>query len=176
MAKALTEVDLPYRKGVGIMLLNGHGQVWVGRRTPKWLGHGAAPIWQMPQGGIERGEEPRVAAKRELREETGIRHAQVIAAIPEWLTSDLPSELLGIALKGRFRGHRQLWFAMRFTGDDSEIDISGSKNHKPEFDMWKWASIEDVTEQVTPFKREMYRTIVHKFQHLADTLPILGQP
>ena len=158
------------------MLINELGRVWVGRRTPKWLGHGAPPIWQMPQGGIERGEQPVEAARRELQEETGIRNAHVIAEIPEWLTSDLPSELLGIALKGRFRGQRQLWFAMRFNGDDSEIDISGGTYHKPEFDMWRWASIDEVTERVMPFKREMYRTIVRRFGHLTATFPVLGQP
>lgn len=149
------------------MLLNAQGRVWVGCRTPKWLGQRAEPIWQMPQGGINPGEIPERAAKRELREETGIRHADVIGEIPDWLTYELPKHLIGVALKGRFRGQRQRWFAMRFNGDDSEIDISGTKRHKQEFDAWKWVAIDRVPKLIVPFKRATYRTVVREFQHLA---------
>jgi 8-oxo-dGTP pyrophosphatase MutT (NUDIX family) len=94
--------NLPFRPGVGIMLFNAAGEVWVGRRTPKWLANGAPPIWQMPQGGINPGEPPERAARRELEEETGIRNAEIVGEIPAWLTWELPDELLGIALKGRY--------------------------------------------------------------------------
>jgi putative (di)nucleoside polyphosphate hydrolase len=158
---------LPYRPSVGIMLFNRHGRVWVGRRTPKWLGRGAPPIWQMPQGGIERGELPEAAARRELEEETGIRKAHILAEIPDWLIYDLPPELLGIALKGRYRGQIQRWFAMRFDGDDSEIDILAKQGLKQEFDAWKWVPIDAVAEDVSAFKRDTYRTVVRAFHHLA---------
>ena len=94
------------------MLLNRDGLVWVGRRRPKWAGEGLAHIWQMPQGGIEKFEAPRIAALRELREETGVTRVEILAEHPEWLTYELPPELLGVALKGRYRGQRQKWFAL----------------------------------------------------------------
>ncbi len=149
------------------MLINGRGRVWVGRRSPKWLANKAAPIWQMPQGGINPREAPERAAVRELYEETGIRSAEIIGEIADWLTYELPENLLGVALKGRFRGQKQRWFAMRFTGLDREIDISGGKNHKREFDAWKWVDIERVPKLIVPFKRETYLTVVREFQHLA---------
>lgn len=149
------------------MLINGRGQVWVGRRTPKWLGQKAAPIWQMPQGGIGSKETPEQAAVRELEEETGVHSARIIGEIPEWLTYELPEHLLGVALKGRFRGQRQRWFAMRFTGNDREIDISGCKGQKREFDAWKWVEMDRVPSLIVPFRRETYMTVVREFQHLA---------
>ena len=124
------------------MLLNAEGKVWVGRRKPKWAGDHAAHIWQMPQGGIEKFEPPRIAALRELREETGVTSVEIIGEHPDWLTYELPEALLGIALKGRYRGQRQKWFAMRFLGDDSEIDISARDGLKAEFESWRWAPIE----------------------------------
>ena len=114
---AVTQLDLPYRPCVGIMLIDRRGLVWVGRRRPKWAGDGSAHIWQMPQGGISAGEGARTAALRELEEETGVRSVELLAEAPGWFTYDLPEELLGIALKGRYRGQRQKWFAMRFVGE-----------------------------------------------------------
>ncbi len=111
-------LDLPYRPCVGIMLINRAGLVWVGRRRPKWAGYGSAHIWQMPQGGITPGEGERAAALRELEEETGVASVELLAEAPDWLSYDLPPDLLGIALKGRYRGQRQKWFAMRFTGKE----------------------------------------------------------
>jgi putative (di)nucleoside polyphosphate hydrolase len=150
------------------MLLNGAGLVWTGRRLPKWSGDGAAHIWQMPQGGIDKGETPREAAMRELREETGVSSADILGEIPRWLSYDLPDELLGIALKGKYRGQRQRWFAMRFWGDDSEIDIRPRDGGKAEFDRWSWRRPEELIDLIVPFKRPIYQTVVAEFAHLAQ--------
>lgn len=166
----LSHGALPLRICVGIMLINRDGWVWVGRRRPKWAGEEQAYIWQMPQGGIEKFEAPRIAALRELREETGVTSVQVIGEHPEWLSYQLPDGLLGIALKGRYRGQRQKWFAMRFLGEDSEIDIAPKEGTKAEFDTWKWAPIETVPELIVPFKREIYERITGDFSHLAIPL------
>lgn len=159
---------LPYRTSVGIMLFNAEGKVWVGRRRPKWLADHAARIWQMPQGGIEKFESTRIAAKRELREETGITSVEILAEHPEWLSYDLPDELVGIALKGRYRGQRQKWFAMRFTGDDGEIDVSPKHGLKAEFESWRWAPIDIVPKLIVPFKRPLYESVVSAFGHFAS--------
>ena len=158
---------LPIRACVGIMLFNREGKVWVGRRKPKWAGDHTAHIWQMPQGGIEKYEPPRLAAFRELREETGVTSVDVIAEHPEWLTYELPDALLGVALKGRYRGQRQKWFAMRFRGEDSEIDISARDGLKAEFETWRWAPISLVPKLIVPFKRQVYEDVVGAFGHLA---------
>ncbi len=166
LSHVTTTGTLPYRPAVGIMLINAEGLVWIGRRLPKWLGDKSAYIWQMPQGGISEGENPRQAALRELEEETGVTRVEVVAEIPRWLTYDLPPELLGVALKGRYRGQRQRWFAMRFLGSDSEIDISARSGHKAEFDAWRWAPLEEVPLLVAPFKRPIYDAIVSEFAPL----------
>jgi len=160
---------LPYRPCVGIMLLNREGLVWTGRRLPKWSGDRSAYIWQMPQGGIDKGETPREAAVRELAEETSVTSADIVAEIPQWLTYDLPEELLGVALKGKYRGQRQRWFAMRFWGDDSEIDILPHDGGKAEFDRWKWRRPEELIDLIVPFKRPIYQTVVAAFAHLAQS-------
>jgi putative (di)nucleoside polyphosphate hydrolase len=157
------------------MLLNGRGQVWMGRRKPKWLSDAltaawqlsADGMWQMPQGGIALLEPPELAARRELEEETAVRNARLIDEVPGWLTYDLPDELLGVALKGRYRGQRQRWFAMRFEGTDDEINITERNGLKAEFDAWRWADMADVPRQIAPFKREIYHTVVTAFAHLA---------
>src|SRR5690606_7703256 len=115
---------LPLRPCAGIMLINAEGLVWIGRRVPKWIGDRSAAIWQMPQGGIAPGESPEQAALRELKEETSVTSVEMLAELSRWLTYELPPHLVGVALKGRYRGQRQRWFAMRFTGEDREIDIS----------------------------------------------------
>jgi putative (di)nucleoside polyphosphate hydrolase len=157
------------------MLLNGRGQVWLGRRKPKWLGPVQAAawqlpvegMWQMPQGGIGPHERPEQTALRELEEETAIRSVAIIGEVQEWLTYDLPDELLGVALKGRYRGQHQRWFALRFSGDDGEINIASRNGLKAEFDAWRWADMADVPRLIVPFKREVYLTVVAEFRHLA---------
>ena len=163
MATALKQLELPYRPCVGIMLINRSGLVWVGRRRPKWAGDNSAHIWQMPQGGIDPGEAEEAAALRELEEETGVRSVELLARAPGWFTYDLPDELLGIALKGRYRGQRQKWFAMRFTGSDHEIDIAPRGGHKAEFDDWRWAPAADLPALAVPFKRQVYRDVLAVF-------------
>ncbi len=160
-------IVLPYRPCVGIMLLNRAGRVWVGRRRPKWIGDRSAYIWQMPQGGIEKGEQPRAAAVREVAEETGARDVAVIGEVPRWLSYDLPPELIGVALKGRYRGQRQRWFAMRFLGSDADIDISGGRGHKAEFDDWRWARIDELPALAISFKKHVYEAVAAEFAELA---------
>ncbi|HEU4378201.1 MAG TPA: RNA pyrophosphohydrolase [Hyphomicrobiaceae bacterium] len=163
MPTTTTGLDLPYRPCVGIMLINDDGLVWVGRRLPKWQGDRSAYIWQMPQGGITVGESAEAAALRELEEETAVHSVELLAEAPAWLSYDLPDELLGIALKGRYRGQRQKWFAMRFTGRDSEINISARLGHKAEFDAWRWTPAADIPHLAVPFKRQIYADVVGVF-------------
>jgi putative (di)nucleoside polyphosphate hydrolase len=159
--------QLPYRRCVGIMLLNAAGQVWIGRRVPKWDSEqGATALWQMPQGGIDDGEEPAAAALRELEEEVGTRNADIVAEHPRWLTYDLPAEVLGIALKGRYRGQTQKWFALRYRGSDTDFNIDGHGGHEVEFDEWRWAAIDELPQLVVPFKRAVYDQVVAEFRPL----------
>jgi putative (di)nucleoside polyphosphate hydrolase len=160
---AVTELDLPYRPCVGIMLIDRRGLVWVGRRRPKWARNSSAHIWQMPQGGIGAGERTHEAALRELEEETGATSVELLAEAPGWFTYDLPEELLGTALKGRYRGQKQKWFAMRFTGSEREIDISPRNGHKAEFDAWRWVPAAKLPGLIVPFKRQVYRDVVAAF-------------
>jgi putative (di)nucleoside polyphosphate hydrolase len=161
---AITHVDLPYRPSVGIMLINRSGLVWVGRRRPKWAGDRAAHIWQMPQGGIIVGEDEHEAALRELEEETAVRSVELLAEARGWLTYDLPDALIGVALKGRYRGQRQKWFAMRFRGRDSEIDIGPRGGRKAEFDAWRWAVPAQLPDLIVPFKRQVYQDVLREFR------------
>ena len=161
--------DTAYRPCVGIMLLNADGLVFVGRRRSK-RSSGLVQIehaWQMPQGGIDDGESPYRAALRELREETGVRSVRYLAESPDWLSYDLPSDLTKKTWKGRFRGQTQKWFALRFTGPESEIDIDCPEGHKPEFDAWRWERMERLPELIVPFKRQVYETVCIHFAHLA---------
>lgn len=160
---------LPYRRCVGIMLFNDHGLVWVGRRADMpGEPEGPGEWWQMPQGGIDKGEDPAGAALRELYEETGVRSAEIIAESAQWYHYDLPDHLIGVAWKGRYRGQQQKWFAARFTGTDDEVDISGHDGMKAEFDRWHWAPIGDLVAAIVPFKRRVYEQVVGEFLHLAE--------
>jgi putative (di)nucleoside polyphosphate hydrolase len=125
----------------------------------------------MPQGGIDPGEDPATAARRELFEETAIRSAEEIAELPRWLTYDLPPELIGQAWGGRYRGQKQKWFAYRFTGQDDEIDITPQTGPEPEFIDWQWASVDEVIDLIVPFKRDVYREVLAAFAPLAPPLP-----
>lgn len=159
--------QLPYRRCVGILLLNAERRVWIGRRVPKWDSEaGSARLWQMPQGGIDDGEEPREAALRELEEEVGTRNVEILAEHPQWLTYDLPKEALGIALKGKYRGQTQKWFALRFLGRDGDFNIDGHNGHEVEFDAWRWADSEEVPQLVVPFKRDVYEQVFAAFAPL----------
>jgi len=151
--------DLPYRPCVGVMLINREGLVFVGRRIDQTM-----EGWQMPQGGIDAGETPEQAALRELKEEIGTNNARPLRQMDEWLAYDLPQHLLGVALQGKFRGQRQKWIAMRFEGDDSEIDI---QTEEPEFAAWKWLAIEALPRLVVPFKRDTYAKVLSVFEDLA---------
>ena len=173
MSKTKKPVDpesLPYRPCVGIMVLNHQNLVWVGHRIaePEGEMEGAAHLWQMPQGGIDKGEEPLPAAKRELYEETGMESVELIAEAPGWINYDLPAHLVGIALKGKYRGQTQKWFAFRFSGDISEIRIAPPPGgHTAEFDGWDWRLMDDLPGLVVPFKRKVYDEVVAAFRHLA---------
>jgi putative (di)nucleoside polyphosphate hydrolase len=162
--------DLPMRTCAGVVLFNADGHVWVGRRRPKWARHPQSyvdgHIWQPPQGGIDKGETALDTAFRELREETGVTSATLLGEIPDWLSFELPDDLIGVALKGKFAGQHLRWFAMRFDGDEREIDIACNGGGKPEFDAWRWAGLEELPRLAASFKRPVYETVVHRFaQH-----------
>jgi len=141
------------------MLLNAGGHVFVGRRIDQ-----VVDGWQLPQGGIDEGETPVEAAFRELEEEIGTRNAVFLREHDDWLAYDLPGRLLGVALRGRYRGQRQKWLAMRFKGNDSEINVHTTE---PEFSEWCWLDIETLPRLVVPFKRDTYTKVIAAFRDLA---------
>ncbi len=150
----------PYRKGVGAVLFDKRGRVLVARRldTP-------TEAWQLPQGGLETGENPRRAVLRELAEEIGTSRARIIGECRRWLAYDLPPALAARSWNGRYRGQRQKWFALRFTGRDADIRLGADAN--PEFGAWKWIPIENLTDLIVPFKRPVYRALIAAFARFA---------
>lgn len=154
--------DLPYRPCVGVALFNARGEVFVGRRIDTTM-----EAWQMPQGGIDGDEEPRRAVSRELEEEIGTAKAEIIAEIDDWLTYDLPPDLMGKVWGGRFRGQIQKWFAMRFLGSDADINL---ETEHPEFNAWRWMPLAELPQVIVPFKRDLYCEVARRFAPIAAAL------
>jgi putative (di)nucleoside polyphosphate hydrolase len=156
--------QLPYRACAGMCVLDTQGRVFVGRRTDGPEHSDATHVWQMPQGGIDPDEDPYRAALRELHEETNIRSVQRLGEIPQWLTYDIPREILGQAWQGKYRGQKMKWYALRFTGPESEIDVlHPAGGHKPEFVAWRWEPLQNLPGLVVPFKRPIYERVVSEF-------------
>ena len=148
---------LPYRPAAGVMLLNGEGKVFVAQRLDSTL-----EAWQMPQGGLDEGEDAGAGALRELEEETGIPadKVEIVARCPVELTYDLPDDLVGKMWQGKWRGQRQIWFLMRFTGRDEDIDL---ETPEPEFRAWKWVEPRDLPAMIVPFKKKLYEEVLEAF-------------
>ena len=134
------------------MLFNDEGKVFVGKRIDQTV-----EGWQMPQGGIDKGESPKQAALRELQEEVGTDKAEIIAVMEDWVTYDLPEHLIGVAFHGKYRGQKQKWFALRFTGEDGDIDLT---SHEPEFSAFKWVDLKTLPSLIVPFKRDTYKAVI----------------
>jgi len=163
--------SMPYRDCVGVAVFNSQGQVFIGRRKGDDASEDRSEVeapWQMPQGGIDKGEDPLKAALRELHEETSITSVSLLAEAPEWIYYDLPDDALGIALKGKYRGQRQRWFAFAFTGADTEINVTtpGGGKHKAEFDAWRWEKLTNTPSLIVPFKKLAYDKIVEAFRDI----------
>ena len=165
--------DKPYRPNVGIALFDASGRVLIGRRFrddgPEIILPGFE--WQMPQGGVDPGEDTWAAAKRELYEETGVRSVEKLGEIADWLIYDIPRTVAGRAWKGRYRGQRQKWYAVRFTGQDGEINVAspGGGGHKAEFVGWRWEPMKNLPDLIIPFKRPVYERVVKEFSRLAGS-------
>jgi putative (di)nucleoside polyphosphate hydrolase len=159
MTPPVNPADLPYRPCVGLMVLNHAGRIFVGKRIDQTI-----ESWQMPQGGIDEGEEPWDTALRELKEEIGTNKVLRLREHPDWLLYDLPPHLVGVAWEGKYRGQKLKWFAVRFAGVDADIDL---KTKHPEFSNWKWVAIDELLELIVPFKRETYAKVIDAFADLA---------
>ena len=152
--------NLPYRSNVGIMLINDDGHVFVGQRLDN-----NQNAWQMPQGGIDGDEDPQSAAYRELLEETGIEQENVkfLATSSKWLLYDLPEDLIPKLWDGKYRGQKQKWFLFKFLGTNKDIDIS---TEHPEFSSWKWIPKENLLEEIVPFKKSVYESVLREFERI----------
>jgi putative (di)nucleoside polyphosphate hydrolase len=161
---------LPYRPCAGVVVFNAKGLVFIGRRLDGPEHTDATHSWQLPQGGIDPGEDTYRAALRELYEETSIRSVQKLGEIPEWLTYDIPRDIAGHAWQGKYRGQTQKWYALRFTGEESEINVlaPGGGGHKAEFVQWRWEKLEKTIELVVPFKQKVYARVVREFAQFAS--------
>jgi putative (di)nucleoside polyphosphate hydrolase len=151
---------LPYRSNVGIMMVNKTGYIFVGQRLDN-----NQNAWQMPQGGIDAGEDPETAAYRELLEETGVNQQNVrfLASSSRWLSYDLPEDLIPTLWNGKFRGQKQKWFLFKFLGKDGDINIA---TEHPEFSKWKWISKENLLEEIVPFKKSVYENVLKEFKNI----------
>ena len=151
---------LTYRSNVGIMMVNEKGYVFVGQRLDN-----NQNAWQMPQGGIDAGEDPETAAYRELLEETGVKKQDVrfVASSSQWLSYDLPEDLIPILWNGKFRGQKQKWFLFKFLGEDGDINIA---TEHPEFSKWKWISKENLLKEIVPFKKSVYENVLKEFKNI----------
>jgi putative (di)nucleoside polyphosphate hydrolase len=165
----MTSIEqLPYRPCAGLLVLNRAGLAFIGRRIDGPEHTDLTHVWQMPQGGIDKGEDPWPAAVRELREETNITSVERLGEIADWLTYDIPRELVGYAWSGKYRGQKQKWFALRFIGDEREIDIENpAGGHEPEFVEWRWEPLQNLPDLVVPFKRKIYERVVAEFKKFA---------
>ncbi len=160
--------ELPYRPCAGMAVLNRNGFVFIGRRVDGPEHVDATHVWQMPQGGIDDGEDPYPAALRELYEETNIRSVEKLGEISDWLYYDIPRDIVGQAWKGQYRGQKQKWYAFRFVGSESEIDIAHpAGGHEPEFVEWRWEPVANLPDLVVPFKRSVYQRVVEEFGRFA---------
>jgi putative (di)nucleoside polyphosphate hydrolase len=160
--------SLPYRPCAGMMVLNRDGLVFVGQRISGPEHIDATHAWQMPQGGIDENEDPYKAALRELYEETSIHSVETLGEIVDWLTYDIPRDIVEAAWSGKYRGQKQKWYAFRFTGGDGEIDIlNPGDGHEPEFVNWRWIAMNELPDLVVPFKRQTYARVVKEFSRFA---------
>lgn len=168
VARALTPEQistLPYRPCVGVVLMDARGRVFAGQRIDSEV-----PAWQMPQGGIDKGETPRAAALRELGEETGVlpEAVDVVTETQDWVTYDLPFDIVPRIWKGRFKGQKQRWVLMRFLGTDADIDID---TEIPEFSQWRWLTPDEVLDSIVPFKRDVYSAVFSEFAQYLSPKP-----
>jgi putative (di)nucleoside polyphosphate hydrolase len=160
--------DLPYRPCAGMAVFNRQGLVFIGRRIDGPEHVDEVHAWQMPQGGIDGNEDPYKGALRELQEETNIRSVEKLGEIKDWIYYDIPREIAGQAWKGKYRGQKQKWYALRFTGKESEIDIAEpAGGHDPEFVEWRWEPLSNTPDLIVPFKRAAYERVVAEFSKFA---------
>jgi putative (di)nucleoside polyphosphate hydrolase len=161
----MSSTALPYRPNVGAALFDRTGRIFVARRANHPASEAAPGGWQLPQGGIDADEDPRVAVLRELREEIGTDRAEIVGEHPDWLTYDFPPDLIGRVLGGKYRGQRQKWFALRFAGEDSDIRLDLDPH--PEFDAWRWADLGELPGLAVGFKKPIYEILAVSFARFA---------